>query len=92
MLTRIVVPLLAAAAVLPIWTGSGRPNPGDARVPSRIVKATVYTDRARVTREAKADASGIITWQLRLAPGERNEIRVQYSIEAPADLSVGGIE
>ena len=42
--------------------------------------------------EAVPDATGIITWQLRLAPGERKEIRVQYSIEAPVDLSVGGLE
>jgi uncharacterized protein (TIGR02231 family) len=57
MLTRITVPLLAAVAVLPFWTGSGGPNPADARVSSRIVTATVYTDRAMVTREAKADVT-----------------------------------
>ena len=42
--------------------------------------------------EATPDPNGIITWQIRLAPGERKEIIVQYSIEAPADLNVGGIE
>ena len=42
--------------------------------------------------EAAPDAGGIITWQIRLAPGEKREIKVQYSIEAPADLSVGGLE
>jgi len=57
MFTRIAAPLLAAAALIPLWTGSGRPNPGDVRVHSRIVKATVYTDRAMVTREARADVS-----------------------------------
>ena len=57
MLTRIAAPFIAAAALIPLWTGSGRPNPGDVRVHSRIVKATVYTDRAMVTREAKADVS-----------------------------------
>ena len=57
MLTRIVVPLLAAATALPLWTAPGRPNPGETRVHSRIVKATVYTDRAMVTREANADVT-----------------------------------
>ena len=42
--------------------------------------------------EAAPDATGIITWQLKLAPGERREIKVQYSVEAPADLAVGGLE
>ena len=38
------------------------------------------------------DANGMLTWQIRLAPGEKREIKVQYSIEAPADLTVGGLE
>ncbi|HUI64262.1 MAG TPA: mucoidy inhibitor MuiA family protein [Bacteroidota bacterium] len=42
--------------------------------------------------EATPDASGIITWQIQLAPGENREFRLQYSIEAPSDLSVGGLE
>ncbi len=55
--TRIVVPLLAAAALLVISSGPASPNPGDSRVSSRIVRATVYTDRGMVTREAKADVT-----------------------------------
>jgi len=42
--------------------------------------------------EAKPDAGGILTWQVRLAPGEKREFRVQYSIEAPTDMNVGGLE
>jgi uncharacterized protein (TIGR02231 family) len=42
--------------------------------------------------EAVPDAGGIITWELRLKAGERKEVRVQYSIEAPVDLTVGGLE
>jgi uncharacterized protein (TIGR02231 family) len=42
--------------------------------------------------EATPDANGILTWQIHLAPGEKREFRVQYSIEAPVDLNVGGIE
>jgi uncharacterized protein (TIGR02231 family) len=42
--------------------------------------------------EASPDANGILTWQIHLAPGEKREFRVQYSIEAPIDLNVGGIE
>jgi uncharacterized protein (TIGR02231 family) len=57
MVTRITVPLLAALTLLPIRSGTGRPNPGDATVHSRIVKATVYTDRAMVTREAKTEVT-----------------------------------
>ena len=57
MVTRLVASLLAAATLLPICTLAARPNPGEARVSSRIVKATVYTDRAMVTREAKTDVT-----------------------------------
>jgi uncharacterized protein (TIGR02231 family) len=57
MVIRIVTHLLAAATMLPICTFTARPNPGDARVSSRVVKATVYTDRAMVTREGKADVT-----------------------------------
>ncbi len=42
--------------------------------------------------ELAPDATGMLTWQIRLAPGEKKELKIQYSIEAPADLSVGGIE
>lgn len=57
MVIRTVKPLLAAAALLTVCTLTARPNPGDARVSSRIVNATVYTDRAMVTREGRADVT-----------------------------------
>jgi uncharacterized protein (TIGR02231 family) len=57
MVTRIVTHLLAAATLLPICASTARPDPGEARVSSRVVRATVYTDRAMVTREGKADVS-----------------------------------
>jgi hypothetical protein len=41
--------------------------------------------------ELQPDGNGIITWNLRLAPGEKKEVPLQYSIEAPADMSVGGL-
>ena len=42
--------------------------------------------------ELKPDAEGICTWDITLAPGEKREFRLKYSIEAPVDLNVGGIE
>ena len=57
MVTRIVAPFLAIASLLPVCAPAAPPVPGDARVSSRVVKATVYTDRAMVTREAKADVT-----------------------------------
>jgi uncharacterized protein (TIGR02231 family) len=33
------------------------------------------------------DGNGVITWQLNLAPGERREIKSQYSIESPIELN-----
>ncbi len=62
MSNRIVASLIAAAIMFPASSVLSRPAPGDAKVPSRIVKATVYTDRAMVTREAKAE----------IAPGLRH--------------------
>jgi uncharacterized protein (TIGR02231 family) len=38
------------------------------------------------------DANGIITWNLQLAPGQKREIRLQYSVEAPVEMNVGGME
>ena len=55
MAMRITAPLLAATLLLPVASATARPQPGDAVVHSRIVKATVYIDRAMVTREARAD-------------------------------------
>jgi len=42
--------------------------------------------------EAVPDANGIITWQMTLGPGARRELRLQYSVEAPFDVNVGGME
>jgi len=42
--------------------------------------------------EIAPDVNGIITWQMHLAPGERREIRLQYSIESPIELNVGGLD
>ena len=53
------------------------------------IKVTVELPRPE---EMKPDAGGIYTWDVRLAPGEKREFRLKYSIEAPADLNVGGIE
>ena len=57
MVIRILTPLLVAATLLPICPLTARANPADARISSRVVKATVYTDRAMVTREGKADVT-----------------------------------
>lgn len=56
---------------------------------SALIAAATLSSRAE---EAVPDAGGIITWQVHLAPGEKKEFRVQYSIEAPSELSVGGLE
>jgi hypothetical protein len=42
--------------------------------------------------ELLPDANGIITWSLHLAPGQKKEISLQYSVEAPVEMAVGGLE
>ncbi|MCC6395557.1 MAG: DUF4139 domain-containing protein [Bacteroidetes bacterium] len=42
--------------------------------------------------EIAPDVNGMITWQVPLAPGERREIGLQYSIESPVDMNVGGLD
>lgn len=55
-------------------------------------------ERVKVTivapgpEEVLPDANGILTWNLQLSPGQKREIRVQYSVEAPAEMNVGGLE
>jgi hypothetical protein len=53
------------------------------------VKVTVLNPKSE---EIRPDAGGIITWNLELAPGEKKEVRVQYSVEAPSEMNVGGLE
>jgi len=53
------------------------------------VKVTIAAPKAQ---EALPDANGIITWKMQLAPREKREIKVQYSVEAPVEMNVGGIE
>lgn len=42
--------------------------------------------------EVVPDANGIITWQMNLAPGERRDFHLQYAVEAPFEVNVGGME
>ncbi len=53
------------------------------------IKVTLVRPTAE---EAVPDANGIITWQMNLAPGERRKLRLQYSVEAPFEVNVGGME
>jgi hypothetical protein len=53
------------------------------------VKVTISKPKPE---EILPDANGTITWQLTLTPGERREIKLQYSIESPIELNVGGLD
>jgi hypothetical protein len=53
------------------------------------VKVTILMPKPE---EAVPDNNGIITWKIALAPGERREIRLQYAVESPVDLSIGGLD
>jgi hypothetical protein len=53
------------------------------------VKVTILAPKPE---EAVPDNNGIITWKMTLAPGERREIRLQYAVESPVDLNIGGLD
>jgi len=42
--------------------------------------------------DAKPDADGTLRWTLALAPGEKRELPLKFSIEYPNDLPVTGVE
>jgi uncharacterized protein (TIGR02231 family) len=41
---------------------------------------------------AKADADGILKWNLELNPGEKRDLPLKFSVEFPNDLAVAGVE
>jgi uncharacterized protein (TIGR02231 family) len=53
------------------------------------VKVMIEVPKAE---ENVPDANGIFTWHFRLAPGERREFRLQYVVESPTELNVGGLD
>lgn len=42
--------------------------------------------------EAKIEENGIIHWDLKLKPKEKKVLKVKFSIEAPKDMEIGGLE
>lgn len=42
--------------------------------------------------EAEISADGIITWKVKLAPGEKTNLALKFRVEYPKDLSVTGLE
>ncbi|WP_022854946.1 mucoidy inhibitor MuiA family protein [Thermodesulfobacterium thermophilum] len=42
--------------------------------------------------EAKIGEDGIIQWELKLNPGEKKTFKVKFSIEAPEEIEIGGLE
>ncbi len=42
--------------------------------------------------EAKIGEDGIINWELKLNPGEKKIFKVKFSVEAPRDLEIRGLE
>ena len=40
--------------------------------------------------EGQPDAKGLLSWSVRLAPGETREYRVEYTIEYPTELPAAG--
>lgn len=42
--------------------------------------------------DVKPDAQGILTWSLDLAPGEKRELPLKFSVTYPNDLPVSGLE
>jgi uncharacterized protein (TIGR02231 family) len=43
-------------------------------------------------REVKPDSEGTLKWTLTLAPGEKRELPLKFSVEYPAELNVTGVE
>ncbi len=44
----------------------------------------------KVSPEGQPDAKGLLSWSVRLAPGEAREYRVAYTIEYPTELPAAG--
>ncbi len=42
--------------------------------------------------ELAPDKEGIMTWQLQMAPGERRVLVLDYTVEMPASMSIGGLD
>lgn len=42
--------------------------------------------------EAEISADGIITWKVKLAPGEKKNLALKFRVEYPKDLTVTGLE
>lgn len=42
--------------------------------------------------EAKIGEDGIIQWELKLKPAEKKTLKVKFSIEAPKDMEINGLE
>jgi hypothetical protein len=42
--------------------------------------------------EATIEPNGVVTWTISLKPSEQKEMRMRFSVEYPADMSISGLE
>lgn len=58
---------------------------------SRNEKIKVFLE-APGKDEAEISSDGIITWKVKLAPGEKKDIALKFRVEYPKDMTVTGLE
>ncbi len=70
---------------------------------ARVVDVTAYPDRAEVVREVTVDVPlgssrtpsktrpGVVLWKLTLAPHEKKDVVLAYTVRYPKDMLVAGL-
>ncbi|MDD4033493.1 MAG: mucoidy inhibitor MuiA family protein, partial [Bacteroidales bacterium] len=62
------------------------------RIPvSRNEKIKITVDSPK-NQEAEISETGIVTWHLNIAPTEKKEIIIKFSVEYPKDINITGLE